>query len=162
MWWCRMSGYILSVLGIVIAGILIDILIPFGSINKYIRGVYSIFVVAVLTNPIIKLLKKTQDFTISYEEYNVNQNLLDYINTKKVESLEKNLKQIFEVNGFSNIDITLEFSTVNNELRYNLCKINIKNLVISADKQHINKYEFIKNVVKENTNLTNEGIIINE
>ena len=157
-----MNGYILTILGIVIAGLLIDIILPFGSINKYIKGVYSLFVVAVLVNPIVKFLKRTQDFTISYEEYNINKDLLDYIYNKKVLSLETDLEEILSNNGFSNIDITLEFSIQNNELTYNSCKVNLKNLVISADKQHINKYEFITNIVKENTNLTNERIIINE
>ncbi|MBQ8614967.1 MAG: stage III sporulation protein AF, partial [Clostridia bacterium] len=64
-----MTGYILSILGIVVAGVFIDIIVPSGSINKYIRGIYSIFVVAVLVSPIMKLLNKTNDFTIKYEDY---------------------------------------------------------------------------------------------
>ena len=44
-----MTGYILSVLGIVIAGVFMDVILPSGTIAKYIKGIYSIFVVAVLT-----------------------------------------------------------------------------------------------------------------
>ena len=55
-----MTGYILSVLGIVIAGVFMDVILPSGTIAKYIKGIYSIFVVVVLVNPIMKLMTKTK------------------------------------------------------------------------------------------------------
>lgn len=157
-----MTGYILSILGIVVAGMLIDIIMPTGSINKYIKGIYSIFVVAVLVSPIVKLLNKTQNLTVSYKEYVTDVDLLNYIYKMRVKSLETNLETILNEEGFSNVDIILEFSIENDELKYNSCKVSLKNLVISADKQHINKYEFIKTTIKKNTNLADERIIIDE
>ena len=157
-----MSGYILSILGIVICGIIIDIVIPSGSISKYIKSIYSIFVVAVLISPVVKLLHNKNDLTIKYDEYVLNDKLLSYIYSSRVTNMEKNLTTGMEKEGFKNIDINLTFSIENNELKYNFCKVNIKNLVISPDKLHINKYEFIKNTIKDSTNLTDEEIIIDE
>ena len=157
-----MVGYILSVLGIIVAGVFIDIIIPSGTINKYIKSIYSIFVVAVLVSPIIKIMTKTKDFTVKYQDYEINENLLNYIYEKQVSSHETSIENILHEEGFQNVDIILNFSIDNDKLQYNSCSINLKNLVISADKQHINKYEFIKNVVKENTDLTYEEILIDE
>lgn len=157
-----MTGYILSILGIIVAGIFVDIVIPSGSINKYIKGIYSIFVIAVILSPIMKLMTKTHDFTIKYDTVQINENLLTYIYNMRAESLETNIEKSLANEGFENVDIILTFSIENYELNYNSCKINLQNLVIHKDKQHINKYDFIKNVVKQNTNLTEEEIIINE
>lgn len=157
-----MNGYVLSVLGIVVAGVFIDIIIPTGTISKYIRSFYSIFVVAVLISPVVKFLNKQQSLTIKYEEYILNDDLLNYIYSSRATNLENNLESNLEKEGFKNIDINLTFSIENNELKYNSCKVNIKNLVISPDKLHINKYEFIKETIKNNTNLTDEEIIIDE
>ena len=157
-----MTGYILSILGIVIAGVFIDIIIPSGTINKYIRGIYSIFVVAVLISPVVGFLNKNHDFTVKYEEYGVEGELLSYIYKMRTHSLETELENLLDNEGFSKVDVILEFSIENNDLIYNSCSINLKNLVITADKPHINKYEFIKSVIKENTNLADEEIIINE
>ena len=156
-----MTGYILSILGIVIAGVFIDIIVPSGSINKYIKGVYSIFVVAVLVSPLVKMLNKTHDFKLNYQEYNADKELLKYIYNMRSSSLEKNIQDILANEGFANVDIILEFSIENDDLNYNSCQVDLKNLVISSDKQHINRYEFIKKIVKEKTNLTDERIIIN-
>ena len=157
-----MTGYILSILGIVVAGVFIDIIVPAGTINKYIKGIYSIFVVAVLISPVVKFLNKNHDFTIKYEEYNVNDELLDYIFTMRATSLETNIEKALADEGFSNVDIKFTFSIENNELKYNSCNVNLKNLVISADNQHINKYEFIKEALRQNTNLTEQEFIFDE
>jgi stage III sporulation protein AF len=162
MWWCDMAGYILSILGIVIAGIFIDIIIPNGAINKYIKGVYSIFVVAVLINPVVKFLNKEHNFTIKYEEYNISANLLSHIYEMRSKTTEQNIETHLKNEGLENIDIILSFSIENEKLKYNSCIINLKNMTISQDKQHINKYEFIKDIVKQHTNLTDEEIIIDE
>ena len=157
-----MTGYILSVLGIVLAGVFIDIVVPNGSINKYIKGIYAIFVVAVLLSPIMKLMTKTHDFTIKYESVQMQEELLTYIYKTRASSLETNIEKALKDEGFDKVDIILSFSIENNELIYNSCKINLKKFVISKDKQHINKYDFIKDVIKHNTNLTDEEIVFNE
>ena len=154
-----MTGYLLSILGIVIAGVFIDIIVPTGTINKYIKGVYSIFVVAVLISPVIKILNKTNDLKITYEDYKINTNLLDYIHSQQVKLLEINIEKALEKEGFSKVDIILTFSIENDDLSYRSCQINLKNLVISKDKQHINKYEFIREIIKEHTMLGDEEII---
>lgn len=157
-----MTGYILSILGIVVIGVFLDVIIPSGAINKYIKGIYSIFVVAVIINPVIKFVNKNHNFVINYKEYNENEDLLNYIFNKRATALENDMENILSSNGFSNIDIKLNISIENNELRYSSCKINLENMVISSDKLNINKYEFIKDIIKENTNLTDEEILFDE
>ena len=143
-------------------GVLIEIIIPSGEINKYIKGIFSIFVVAVLLSPLVNFLNKTNNFSFEFQEQQIDQKLLNYIYSSKAKSLETLLETILFEQGFENVDIVLEFSIENDTLKYNSCKINLKNMVILPDKQHINKYEFIKEVVKENIDISEERIIINE
>lgn len=157
-----MTGYILSVLGIVVAGVIIDIIVPSGTINKYIRGVYSIFVVAVLISPIMKLMNKTHDFSIKYQDYSLNENLLSYIYKSKVDSMQIRIEKELEEEGLKNVDIILNFSIENDQLEYKSCIVDLKKLVINADKQHINKYEIITEVIKGSTDLTQEEILFDE
>ncbi len=157
-----MAGYILSILGIVIAGIIIDIIVPSGNINKYIKSIYAIFVVAVILSPLINYLNKEHDLSLHYEDYQVSEQLLNYISKQKVSSLELQIENSLNEEGFSNVDIKINYSIENNELSINSCTVNLQNLVIVADKQHINKYEFIIEVVQEHTNLTEEVIIFYE
>lgn len=157
-----MAGYILSILGIVIAGVFIDIIIPSGTISKYIKSIYAIFVLAVIITPIIKFFNNNQGFNLQYQEYEINQNLINYIQTNKIATIENDITLELENEGLFNIDIIINYSIDNNELSINSCTINLENLVISSDNQHINKYEIIKEIVREYTNLTDEEMIFYE
>lgn len=157
-----MSGYVLSILGIVLLGVIIDVIIPSGNINKYIKSVFSIFVVAVIISPVVKFISNKNGIKIDYTDYEMDKQLIEYIFEKRTENEENKIEIYLKDNGYDKIDINLNYSINNNELDYISCTINLENLVISADKQHINKYEFIKKTVKDFTNLTDEEIVINE
>ena len=157
-----MSGYILSILGIVIVGVLVDIVVPSGTINKYIKSIYAIFVLAVILSPVIKFLSNTHDINVNITGYEINEDLMNYINTNKIKSIETNIENKLKDEGFDGIDIKINYSIESNELMINSCTVNMQNLVITSDKQHINKYEFIIEVVREYTNLADEEIIFYE
>ena len=72
-----MSGYILSILGIVIVGVLVDIVVPSGTINKYIKSIYAIFVLAVILSPVIKFLSNTHDINVNITGYEINEDLMN-------------------------------------------------------------------------------------
>ena len=143
-------------------GVIIDVIIPSGNINKYIKSVFSIFVVAVIISPVVKFISNKNGIKIDYTDYEMDKQLIEYIFEKRTENEENKIEIYLKDNGYDKIDINLNYSINNNELDYISCTINLENLVISADKQHINKYEFIKKTVKDFTNLTDEEIVINE
>ncbi len=157
-----MAGYILSILGIILAGIFIDILVPTGSVSKYIKSIYSIFVVAVILSPVVKFLTKKDVYTLKYEDYQINEKLMNFIYNGRADELKAKIEKRLDDEGFKNIDIKINYSSNNNEFQLNSIEVNLKNLVIQADKQHINKYEFISDVIKEFTNLTDEVILFYE
>lgn len=157
-----MSGYILTILGIVLAGILIDIIVPTGKINKYIKSIFAIFVVAVILMPVVKFIAKSDDITINYTDYEIEQNLMDYIFSSRVTAYENEIIEVLENNGLSNIDIKINYSINSNELSLNSCEVNLKNMTSSNIDSHNNRYEFIAETIKEITNLTDEVIIFYE
>lgn len=157
-----MSSYVLSILGVVLLGIIIDVIIPSGNINKYIKSIFSIFIIAVIISPVVKFISNKNDFKLDYDNYQIDQELVEYIYKKRVNNEQTKIEEYFTNEGFCNIDIIINFSIKNNEIEYISCDVNLQNLVISADKQHINKYEFIKSVICDYTNLTEEEILIYE
>lgn len=157
-----MSGYILTILGIVLAGILIDIIVPTGKINKYIKSIFAIFVVAVILMPVVKFIAKSDDITINYTDYEIEQNLMNYIFSSRVTAYENEIIEVLENNGLSNIDIKINYSINSNELSLNSCEVNLKNMTSSNIEMHNNRYEFIAETIKEITNLTDEVIIFYE
>ena len=157
-----MSGYVLSIVGIIFAGVIVDVIIPAGSTAKYIKSIYAVFVVAVLILPIINFINNNKGFVLEYDEYEVNEKLLNYIYSNRVETLEDNISNSLKSNGLENIDIEINYSIENEDLVMLACTINLKNLVINENFTHINKYDYIKKVVKDYIDLSDEEIIIYE
>ena len=62
-----MSGigaWLLSIIGIIIIGNLIELILPDSNISKYVKSIYSFIVVFVIINPIIGLFNNTIDLFI--------------------------------------------------------------------------------------------------
>lgn len=157
-----MSKYILSILGIVVVGVFIDIVIPTGKINQFIKSVYGIFVVLVIANPIISLFKKVSNYQFNYNNYEVNQNLLNYISKMKVEAMEGDIEKRISTEGLNNVKVKINFSQELDNLQINSCNVDLRNMTSSSNKVHSNRYEIVINAVKEVANLDKEVIIFYE
>ena len=57
-----LGNYILSIVGIVILGVIIDIMLVEGQMQKYIKSIFVIFVIFVIIAPIPNLMKT--DFSV--------------------------------------------------------------------------------------------------
>ena len=56
-----MNAWLLSIVGVVSLGVLLEILLADGETSKYIKGVFALAVVLVLVAPIPKFLNKNFD-----------------------------------------------------------------------------------------------------
>ncbi len=157
-----MKAYVISILGITMCGVLIEIILPSGSTSKYVKSIYAVFVIAVILNPVIQFFAKNKGMDIKYNDIEISNKLIDYINTQKVESVKSSI--ILELNqqGAENVDIILNFEQQNNQIIYKSCIVDLKNLTYTPSDKHISKYELIIDVIKQHTNLTDEVIIFNE
>lgn len=89
-----MAAWLLSIVGVIAIGVLLDILMPEGETNKYIKGIFSIVVVLVIVAPLPKLIKS--DFNIEQifagtGNYEIDESFLDSVNNDKKKVLEKKL-----------------------------------------------------------------------
>ncbi len=154
-----MSGYILGVLGVVIAGVIIDVVIPSGSINKYIKSIFSIFVIVVLVAPVVKFVNNFKGIELDTNNLKPDEKLLNFIYKSKVISKEVDIEKELDDEGLSGVDIKLQFTIENNELKINSCIVILKNMTNNSDNQHIDIYENIYEVVNKHTGLGDKEII---
>lgn len=70
-----MSAWLLSIVGVVSLGVLIEIIMPEGEHSKYIKGIFSLIVVFVIVAPFPKLFSQG-DFAI-FENNEVRQTQMD-------------------------------------------------------------------------------------
>lgn len=156
-----MNGYLLTLLGVIVLGVLIDIILPSGSTSKYISGIFAIFVLFVMINPVINFIKKDYNLSDYFTSVDIslNEKLLYNINDNKFNALESNIEQQLTDNGYSNVEIDIRFDLVADSVEITQVLVDLTNLVINANSSNINKYVYIRQVVMQNLMVEEEVIV---
>lgn len=129
----------ISIVGIVSLGVLIEIVLPEGENTKYIRGIFSIIVIFVIVSPLPKMLKGEffKDFSgengaqieIDEEYY---QSMKESIRKSVIEGLDERLLS----HGYDNIEFEIEFDE---DYAYSVKKVVVKNVFSSEEEWNIVK-----------------------
>ncbi|MBO4472509.1 MAG: stage III sporulation protein AF [Clostridia bacterium] len=98
-----MTGWILSIVGMVLSVTLTEILLPEGQTAKYIKGVISLMVVYVVIAPIPALLQSKIDintfFDFSLSSYESDDAFIQLIKEDKQSALGDELDRLYLLNG---------------------------------------------------------------
>ena len=159
------TQYILSIIGIVFLGVLVDVVLPDGEMNKFIKGMFALIAVFVIVSPISKLVntditvEKLADTSIQIE---VDNDFLNATTNQYINSLQNILKAKLSDSGYENINVTINGYLSNNVLVIEKVKIDISNMVLTKEKQHINKYTEITKIAVESLNVEESDVFIDE
>lgn len=156
-----MQSYILSLLGIVLISVLIEIILPSGQTAKYIKSIFSIFVVYVLINPIVVMLKKDFDLSnyVNQGNIEINETLLKNIYKDQIEAKSKDIEDTLKDEGYEGTKVSIVYKIVANSIVLEKVKINLDNLVITSPNTNINKYQHIRQVVARSVAIDEEDIL---
>ena len=135
-----MKSWILNIVGIVFIGVIIEIILPDGKSNTFIKHIFNIFMLFVIVAPITKI---------------VNNGLSYQINLEKINSLEVDIK-----NELEKIDVNNTSVIVNaNIFSESFCVESIYLDVSSSDIDNT-KYKSIIDLIVKITNVDEKDIVV--
>ena len=109
--------------------------------------------------PIVKFVGSFKGVELDTNNLKPDEKLLNFIYKSQVVSKEINIENELENEGMENVDIKLQFTIENNELKINSCIVILKNMTNNSDNKHIDIYENIYEIVKKHTGLNDKEII---
>ena len=160
-----MKEFLLSIIGVVMLGTVVDISLPTGKISKFIKSIFGIFIIVILISPIPKLLNQNYDFgSIFYDKVSteIDSDFLDVTYSNIVTELEESVVTCCSNAGFNNIKCKINYNVENSKLNIENVICDIKNMSISQNMVHINKYAEIEQAVKQVINIEGDKIIFDE
>ena len=158
-----LSSYLLGIVGVVLLTVLIDLILPDGKINKYIKSVIAIVVVAVIISPVAKLVKSDFDFSNLFTSsgYKVDEVLLSEITNQNLQNYESELEKSLANLGYSNVHISIVSERRNGNQIIKYIYVDLCDLVINKNESHIDYYTKIKeSVAKLVSNIKEEQIVV--
>ncbi len=159
------SSYILSIIGIVFLGVLVDVIMPEGEMNKFIKGAFSLIALFVIVSPVQKLFKSNFDIGDVFYNQSSIQTDSDFLEATAKQmklELENTLKVKLKDAGFDKVEVEIMCDLSNNVLDIKKVYIDISKMVINTNLVHINKYTEIKNVTINFLNVEESDVVINE
>ncbi|MDE6565493.1 MAG: stage III sporulation protein AF [Clostridia bacterium] len=133
-----MNAWLLSIVGVVSLGVLLEILLADGETSKYIKGVFALAVVLVLVAPIPKFLNKDFDINEFFgEEMATQTTFLQSVNERR--NAERESKVLSEL---KKANITAEKVRIF-YLRGNLDDIDVVKVYLKADSDNNKVIEFV-------------------
>jgi len=159
-----MSGYLLSLLGVILLGVLVDIILPSGSTSKYISGIFAIVVMFVMISPVLNWIKKGTNLSDYFTTVDIqlNDKLLYNINNAKFNAIETEIEQELDINGYKNVDIDIQFDVVAGNVAITQVLADLNNLIINQNLVNINRYVYIRQLVMSYVAVTEEVIVFCE
>lgn len=163
--------WILSIAGIIILSAMLSLILPEGKAGKLIKSILALLVILVIIKPLFSIFSggevsfMPENQTIVTEQ----QNFIDYINGKKIESYKTNTEQILKNHGVYDAQIEIIVLTDNDINEYTnggpiiqKIIIDLKNSVIKSDSPHKDIVKDLKKDLAEYFSLSQEKIEIYE
>lgn len=161
----QITSWLLGVLSIVLITVIVDMLLPDSKMSKYIKSVLATITVLVIVMPLPSIIKNGCNFnadSLFNYDYTLDENFLDYANSSKLSYLARGVEDALEEKGFLNVSVEIKGYVETDEIIVEFVTLNIKNLVLESDNEHINKYNVLKQLVTEYLYIEEGQVIINE
>ena len=104
-----MKEWIMSITGIIVFGVLLDVVLPHGKTAKYIKGIFAVLVVYVIVSPLPKLVKSGVKWAESFDETSFDFSLGDGGSFagfgENLQNISEKTEKMLEVNGISGVKI---------------------------------------------------------
>lgn len=140
-----LASYILSIVGIILVGIVVDLMLVDGQVKKYVQSIYVLFVVFTIVAPLPTFITniKRGDFSFDTATVEIDKNYLNVIKSQKDSAFSTAIERAFSEEGYNQIEVTIVSNMDNSE--YTIDKICID---ISNCSQYISRSVAIKYVLK--------------
>lgn len=150
-----MTKWLLSIVGVIFMGVLLDLLYPNGKTNAFCKSIFGIFAVFMIIQPILNL-----EINLDFDTEVVDSALVYNINTAKEEALKIKIENLLLDEGIEGVDVEIKSNLYNNIFEVENIYLDITNLVLTENITNINKYEVITNEITSAIEIDKERIII--
>jgi hypothetical protein len=153
------SSYILSIAGVILISVIIELVMCEGEMNKYIKSIFAFFTIAVIVSPLPNILSSESVSSIfDINDYELQQGYIDSLNKTKAEVLSSEIELLLKNEGYENILINITFDTDNiHKVNVNLLNIKVTDKAEYNDIVQIQEY--ISKVLKDKFNIDGGRIV---
>lgn len=155
------SGWLLSIAGVIVLSVLAEFVLPEGQINKYTKVIFSFVILLVIIMPLPGLFGKDFNFDKYFgnSESSLQEDYLYQLNLDKLTTLNEELSNKIKDEGLNNVEVSINANVLCETLEIygvyvDLCDIEYADFFESKDivtaklkiREIIDNYSILENV----------------
>lgn len=155
------SAWVLSIVGIVLLTLIVDIVLPDGQTGKYIKSVLAIITVFVIASPVPSLISGDIDIgsvVSDYDAAEVDETFLQDLFDARVEILKNTLAAEFEKSGIEKVEITITYDKEEYTFGIEKILLDTTNAVSDEGDKNINIKEKVKDITTELLDVPSDAV----
>lgn len=154
-----MTAWILSIAGVTILSVAVDLILPSGQTAKYIKNIFAFVMILVIISPLPALIKGNFNVNDIFEseEIVLQEDYIYQVNRDKLTALEEEITSSLEEKGIKNVVVTINADIFQIEMKILEVNVDLSDLVIDENSGHIDIEKAITEVVDR---LVGEEVII--
>lgn len=156
------SSWILGIAGIVLVGVLVEVLLPQGKLNKLLKSIVAVATIFVIVSPLKNIDPKTLDFSKLFNPIKIDNNFVEERQKGMIISLQEEIEKNLNSNGYSNIKVKIDGVVSAEKCEIKNVFVDLENLVLLDEKLNIDKYTNIVAIIQKSIDVNKEVIIFYE
>ena len=147
----QISSWIFSIAGIICVSVIIELILPNGQMNKYIKGILSFVIILVIILPVPKLLKSEINIDHYFNFDNnieADEDYLYQLNLDKINLVKTNIENNIDAHGYKNVVVYINADIFQNNMQYKSINVDLSRLVITDNAEHNDIMKIKKDITK--------------
>lgn len=154
------STWILSLCGMVLVGLLIDIIMPQKVLTKFVKTLVGVFTLFVAISPFTNFDINKFGLNDIFSSIQIDSGFINNREEEKVDAVKKSIEESLNNNGYKNVQIDLNINQENGLITGVF--VDLKNLVLSGQNVNIDKYTNIVAIIKQFVTINEDKIVFYE
>lgn len=157
----NVSAWVLSIAGVSVLSILIDLFLPNGETNSHIKTVFNYVIIFVIIAPLPSLIKSDFDTSSIFTESEIvlQEDYIYQLNRDKLTMLETSMEKELDDRGFKYVDISISADIFTTVMKIETIYVDFSSLVIVGDEEHIDIENEAVDVITSFVNIEKENIV---
>lgn len=158
------SAWLLSIAGVSVLSVVVDIVLPKGQTEKYIKSIFAFVMILVIIAPLPKLLKSeiNLDEIFQREEIKIQEDFIYQSNQDKLSLLKKQIESDLKEQNLQGIEVSVYGDIFSDDMQIEKIFVDLSNLVINDKNQHIDIEKTVIETIQKYILVEKEKVEFNE
>lgn len=160
------SIWILSITGIVIMSVIVDLVMPNGTTSKFIKNIFAFVIIIVILSPIVSFLSNKNltldDFFKQSSSVIMQDDFISNVNRQLLDKMQGDIEKTLKANGIKNIQVGISADIFKSHLEIEQVSVDLSQMVIDENFSHIDIKTSIKKIILRFVKVEESKIIFYE